>query len=263
MKLSILALLASLIFPLFLGAKEADPLMSNSTAQAAMHTYEGVSLRIEQDRARALFSLNEKLVIELARAKSYALKAEKLDEAVAIDKKIKEVVDMNATLKAIIEGKKLPVQVVLAEKDSFAAKISAFAKNAPNLSASERQFITNFAERKTCWKTNMRSIYFIDENGNLGADDPSRKVSFPKDSVTFEDGVFTGRDGTKGNLNEVSSTGLKMNWMNISFTVQAVPYSEVGNWGSKPALGENKREVVKSSDADNDNTIFGRRLKRN
>lgn len=250
MKITALLSLAVIAFAPLLSAKEApSPFADNSTALSAVRSYESAAIKADQDRAKVLLGLNERLVAELTRAKSSALKSEKLGEAVAIDKRIKEANDATLALRNVLKETKpeavtAPAATVAtagASNGAGAAKLIGdfVASSGDKLTDSQKKVLGDILDGK---------LVFTNDNGN--------PFTFDKEgNITFNSKVTTVSLDGSGNLTIDTCVFALQN-----ISADKAPYT----WKGRPSTGRiipAKASPAPAKEVDPDNTIFGRRVK--
>lgn len=243
---SAITALAVIAFAPLLSAKEApSPFADNYTALSAVRSYESAAIKADQDRAKVLLGLNERLVAELTRAKSSALKSEKLSEAVAIDKRIKEANEATLALRNVLKATKpegvTPTASVGASNGVGAAKLIGdfVASSGDKLTDTQKKVLGDIIAGKLVFTNDHRNPFAFDKDGNITFNNKVTTVALDgSGNLTIDSSVFA--------LQNISADKVPYTWKGRASTGFIVPV----NAPASPA-----KEV------DPDNTIFGRRIK--
>lgn len=261
MKISALPVLAAVASSSLFATEASDAVLAkNPIVSNTLTAYNTAANKIEQERLRAVISLNEKFLVELARAKSTALRAEKLAEANAIEAKIKELTEATVSLKGIASGKTETVSAPSASLGKTAKKLSGFVTGS-NLSSEAKRNLNAFAEGKlVLFIAASGSSYLLDGEGGLTKRLKNGTLNSVDAGTTFASGKLTTKDGTVFDFTTATSEGVSAKWKENDMSLVFVTADEIEARASAVSAKSAPHKVT-PADSDPDNTIFGRRQK--
>lgn len=246
MKLFALISLALVPFTALADAAGDAVLAKSPFVVYTFNAYQSASQKIEHDRIRAVLSLNEKFLVELGKAKSAALKAERLADANAIDAKIKEITDANAALKDVLSGK--PVVVATEPAVPYTGKqkgaVGELLKG-NKLNPEQKKTLSEVLEGKLHFLNDNGTPFVFDENGNL-----------KQGGKVFDAKV----DSSAGTITYTTMSGGVCVIILSKIEGSKLPYT----WNGRLSAGSISASTERSNTAPNsdpDSTLFGKRIK--
>ena len=233
MKKLITVLLFALSIPLLSFAEDApvDITKGSPRLNQVMPEYNKRIRVIADERNKAVSILNGQLLGELAKAKSEALKEEKLTLAVAIDAKIKEVTEQTDMVKAALAA---PLNTNSSSSSSYveykrmAKKIMDWVAKS-KLTDEQKATLKDFVAGKIVAKNPFGGFDWFDKDGNLwtrGRDGIQMKREVGTTKIDKQGTMST--DGENDfYFDKMTEKTLPMRWQWMKYTRTFVPYDTV------------------------------------
>lgn len=252
-----------LVSPVSLRADDApvDIVKGSSRLGRVMPEYDKRIRVIEDERNKAVSILNGQLLGELAKAKSEALKEEKLTLAVAIDAKIKEVTEQTDMVKAALAA---PLNTNSSSSSSsveykrMAKKIMDWVAKS-KLTDEQKATLKDFVAGKIVAKNPFGGFDWFDKDGNLWTRN--------RDGIQMKREVGTTKIDKQGTMStdgendfyfdKMTEKNLPMRWQWMKYTRTFVPYETVADEIEKGGSAAKSKDGDTGGKGENP---FGRRV---